>query len=222
MSIFDLISDSIKDDHILLPVEPVENICAVTGELRPCIPRKKLFGSNFISYHIFNSPLSDFVGTNVFQTLKYRPERASSWVVTPKIFTKLKRIEVRPLVLYGVNSQRWSGYVTTSYKKHGAIGNVINNSKFGVWKFDDLLIDCSDSEKVLGWYNKLNYFLHKGLSRPVLESGQLNQWGAKQAGIEVCRNFLYWIKDKKTDPLYKFLCYLLPSQEEIKNENKSN
>lgn len=218
---FDLIAESIRDEWVKLPCEPVEGTCAVTGRTRMlCIPIKKAISGNFVGWNELADPNSDLVGITAYQTLKFRPERSSSWVVSKEDgFRKLRRVEVRPLVLDGVDSQEWSGFVTTSYKKHGAFRSTVNNSRYGVWRFDDMRVDCSNIEKVKQWWDILNGYIHKGISRNCLERGDIDQWAVKKVGPLECYNFTKWANPRSTNPLYRFLCYLLPSQEEIKNES---
>jgi hypothetical protein len=217
---FDLIAESIRDEWIDLPVEPVMNVCAITGaEDVPCVPANKLFSGNFVGYNELAVPESKYVSVNAYQALKYRPQRGSSWIVSREYgFQRLRRIEVRPYILKGIDSKCWSAYVTTSYKKHGAFRGTINTENFGIWRFDDIHIDCSDSVLVNDWYNTLNTYLHFGINRIVLETAVLTPWAIKHVGIVECFRFMKWAKYKYKSALYQFLCYLLPSQEEIKNE----
>lgn len=223
MSAFNLIADAIRDEWIPLPCEPVEGTCAVTGRTNvPCVPMKKSISSNFVGWNELAAPWTGLVSVAAYQALKYKPERTSSWLVSKEHgFQKLRRIEVRPFVLNGVNSNEWCGYVTTSYKKHGAFRGVINRSQYGIWRFDDVLVDCSESVKIKEWWEKLDRFIRLGISRTCLELGDIDQWAIKNAGLLECYNFMKWSQDKNRDPLYKFLCYLLPSKAEIKEEVKS-
>lgn len=220
MNVFDLIAESVRDEWKELPCNPVYETCAVTGlDNVQCVPANKCFSGTFVGYNELACPDSGWVSVNAYQALKYKPERASSWIVSKEHgFRKLRRIEVRPYVLKGIDSECWAGYVTTSYKKHGAFRGTINNRRYGVWRFDDIHIDCSDGKKVNDWYNILNGYLHAGISRPVLESVMLSPWSAKKAGVRECASFIDWASDKYKSALYQFICYLLPSQEEIKNE----
>jgi len=216
MNIYKLISDSIKDIHIELPAEPVEETCSVTGENTFCIPRKKLFSSNFTEQPKLQCPGSQFVSIEAYQSLKYKKERMSSWIATKDKFTPLKRLDVRPLVLSGTGSDIWAGWVTTSYKKHGAFRARINTVGQVIWAFDEMLVDCSDIKDVNNIYNQLVMYLKKGFSRTTLETLTCPGFVILRAGLQQWLEVEAWAKPLYKSNLYKFLCYLLPSQDELK------
>lgn len=222
MNIYKLISDSIKDIHVPLPVEPIQSVCAVTGENCLCVPRKKLFSSNFTEQPNLQCPDSQFVGIEAYQTLKYKKTRMSSWIATKGQFQLLKRIDVRPLVLSGTDLDLWAGWVTTTYKKHGATRARLNYAGQTVWAFDEKLIDCSDAEKVKRVYNQLVTYLKKGFSRTSLETLQCPGFVIMRAGLKEWLGLEAWAKPLYKSNLYKFLCYLLPSQDELKAEGWEN
>lgn len=217
-NIFTLISGVIKDEWIELPTKPAMGICAVTGKKTLCIPRGKLMSSNFTAQPILSCPSSNFISIEAYQTLKYRPERMSSWIVSKKEFKKLKRVDIRPFVLNGVQEKTWAGYVTTSYKKHGALKAVINHGRRAIWAFDEALVDCSDKEKVNSWYNRLVAELKKGFGRTTLETLYCPPYILRKVGMIKWIEFETWAKSKYKSNLYKFLCYLLPSQAELKEQ----
>lgn len=219
MNIFELISNTIKKEWIDLPSEPIVKICAVTGKKTLCVPRKNLMSSGFTDQRVLSCPTSDFISIEAYQTMKYQLERKSSWIVIEKKFKRLKRIDIRPYVLNGVQGKIWAGYVTTSYKKHGALKAVINHSK-AIWAFDEALVDCSNKEKVNNWYNHLVVEFKKGFGRTILETLHCPPYILKRIGLMEWQQFEKWAKPKYKSSLYKFLCYLLPSQAELKKQKK--
>jgi len=208
--------------HIDLPSEPVEWTCSITGEKTLCIPRKCLFSSNFTEQPKLQCPESQFVSVKAYQALKYKKERMSSWIATKDKFTLLKRLDVRPLVLSGTGSELWAGWVTTSYKKHGAFRTRINTACQAMWAFDEMLIDCSDLEKVNNIYNQLVVYLKKGFSRTTLETLTCPGFVIIRTGLKEWLELEHWAKPIYKSNLYKFLCYLLPSQDELKAEGWEN
>jgi hypothetical protein len=131
------------------------------------------------------------------------------WVEINKAF-------VRGKVLNGSGSRPWAGWVTTSYKKHGSLRSPVNKYPFGVWGFDEYIVDCSDKEKVNEWWNRLRKAQDSGLGRTTLENVQMPVAMLAKADMGAWLEFRQWACDKKDSALYKFLCYLLLSQEELK------
>jgi hypothetical protein len=152
--------------------------------------------------------------------LSYKWERMSCWLCDGVTFDRLQRTDFRPLILNGVDRDLWTAYITTSYKKHGALNASVNNKSFGVWRFENLTVDASDKAKVNDWYNTLNEYLHIGFGRTVLESLDCSPFVMQKYGVDKWIKFQSWAKDKYQSPLYQLLCYILPSQEEIKAEKK--
>lgn len=216
MNIYKLISDSIKDIHVPLPSEPTQSVCAVTGENCLCVPRKKLFSSKFTEQSNLNCPESQFVGIDAYQAVKYKKTRMSSWITDGHEFRLLKRIDIRPLVLSGTGADLWAGWITTSYKKHGSFRAVLNSAGRAVWAFDELLVDCSDNKKVNEIYNQLVIYLKKGFSRTTLETLTCPGFVIMRAGLLEWLALEKWAKPIYKSNLYKLLCYLLPSQAELK------
>ena len=216
MNIYKLISDAIKDLRAPLPVEPKQAICAVTGKDCLCVPRKKLFSPKFTEQPNLICPKSQFVSIDVYQAIKYKKTRMSSWLAVPGEFRLLKRIDVRLLVLSGVNSDVWAGWVTTTYKKHGTTRARLNHIGQAIWAFDETLVDCSNNEKVNEIYNQLVVYLKKGFSRTSLETLSCPGFVIMRAGLQEWLELGKWAKPLYKSNLYKFLCYLLPSQIELK------
>jgi len=207
--------DSEKNDISKFKIYP-NCQCAVTGSMTDCIERKKLLGGSFTTQSTLAFPGSDYVSLNAFYALKYRPERGSSWIVSEKEFKKLSRVEIRPLVLRHPGFKTWSGYATTSYKKHGSVLSPVNNERRAVWVFETLIVDCSDNEKVNEIYNKLCEYQLKGFGRTIFESCEIPSYLIAKLGLQEWLEFESWARPIFKSNLYQFLCYLLPSQAELK------
>jgi len=211
-------------ERVPLPQEPVHGTCAVTGREGPCIRRKDAIGGNFTTQGIFAAPNSDLVGVETYQALKWKWQRMSSWICDGRQFVKLRRPDVRRAVLEGPEGffdsppERWAAYCTTSYKKHGILVARVNAyPRSALWAFDDVLVDCSDGAAVRAMYTRLCGYLESGIGRPALESRHPNVATIKRSGISTWLDFEKWSADKWRSPLYRFVCYLLPSIEERKN-----
>ncbi len=212
-----LISSAIE--HSDLPAKPEEGVCAITGETCLCLPRKALLGKSFTNIDLLSRPDSEVVGIDAYQALKYKWERMNSWICDGKTFKRLDRVGVRKEVFAEELPGVWIGYATTSYKKHGALRTPINTGKSRRWLFELDIVDCSDMELVLDWWNRLNAYLCLGIGRSSLESGNASPYIIKSVGLDLWIDFYQWSAGKTGSPLYRFLCYLLPSQKELKNEN---
>lgn len=217
--IYDAIGIQPDEDGVLGKTE--KGICCITGQESDCIDRKHLLSRSFTEQHLLKSPESQLVSVAAYTVLKYKDERMSSWICDGKSFTKLDRKEVRKLVIGGVESNRWAGYITTSYKKHGAMRAPLNSGNRQVWLFEMLVVDCGDREKLAEWWMALNVYLRKGIGRQSMESLDVPPFVMKKIGIPVWTEFHSWAKEKFESPLYRLLCYLLPSQEELKEEGWS-
>lgn len=201
-----------------LPCEPVEGICVVTGVYGPSVPRKELFGKSFTNLDLLARPDSDMVGIEAYQALKHPSERKNSWFCDGKTFRKLTRIEVREMVFAESLPERWIGYATTSYKKHGALRTPINTGNSRLWLFEMRVVDCTDMKKVKAWWSTLNTYLRLGFGRSILETLDCPPYLIQKIGLGHWLGLHSWARDKYQSGLYQFLCYLLPSQEELKNE----
>jgi hypothetical protein len=217
-----LIAKAIKKlpDCSEMPQKTEFGICCVTGQESETIPRSELFGKSFTNIDILKAPDSDRISVDAYLALSYKWERMSCWLCDGITFDRLQRIDFRPLILNGVNRDLWTAYITTSYKKHGALNAPVNNKPFGVWRFENLTVDASDKAKVNDWYNILNKYLHVGFGRTALESLDCSPFVMQKYGVDKWIKFQTWAKDKYQSPLYQMLCYILPSQEEIKIEPK--
>jgi len=213
MNIMSAIAQNIE--HIELPEEPTEGICAVTGLSGQCIQKKHLLKSTFANWDLIKAPQSEHVSIDAYQAMKYPYTRKSSWIVTPDSFKRLHKKDVIPLVLEGVKDDVWAGYVTTSYKKHGSLMTPVNSGGRAVWRFEMLNVDCSDLVKVNEWYGRLLEYLKAGIWRTFLESGDVAPGLVKKVGIQTYLDFKNWTGDKYNSGLYRFLCYLLPSKDDL-------
>ena len=207
-----------ENDKAILPVEPTLNVCCVTGETTFCIPRRELLKSSFTNHDVLAAPQSDFVGIDAFYSLKYKPERQRSWYVDEKELQILYRQDVRRKLINGIYGETWSGYATTSNKKHGALFTKVNTGSQAIWRFEMKNIDCSDHQRLMSIWNRLNSELRSGIVRPVLESLRCSPFLIAKIGIKRWLSFKEWAMPLYQGNLYQFLCYLLPSQKELKCE----
>ena len=214
-----------------LPKTPVTAICAVTGQECLCLPRQEVLGKTFTNHDLIAAPESKFVGVDVFWAWEYgyktaedkkrdkRPERMSSWFCDGKTFKELDRSGVREKVFQNEMPAIWIGYATTSYKKHGSLRAKINTGTNRFWLFEERQVDCSDMEKVKEWWDVLNAALRAGIGRSVMESLDCPPYVIGKVGLKTWMEFEQWARPRYLSALYAFLCYLLPSQEELKHEN---
>lgn len=193
-------------------------VCAITGQHGKTLHRKLLLGKSFCDGERLLAPDSDRVSLDAYIALKYKWERMSSWVCNGVVFKKLNRVEVRNAVLSNAETQSWAGYATTSYKKHGALRAPINQNGKNVWLFETRIVDCTDAQLLNDWWAHLNIALRAGVGRSVLESLDCPSFLIRKVGLKTWMDFETWAKPKSKSALYAFLCYLLPSQEELKNE----
>lgn len=141
----------------------------------------------------------------------------SSWIVSVEHgFRRLTRAGVRAAVLGDTPAAPWAGYATTSYKKHGAILAPVNGPGRAVWQWDDIRVDCSNTAEVHAVWARLRAAQDMGLTRPVIETLECPAWLAARVGLARWLAFEAWARQRYASPLYRFLAYLLPSQEELK------
>lgn len=233
MHAVDLIAATLTDEKKYpVPGSPERGICCVTGEETMTIPRRKLFGSSFMDANLLAAPDSDRVGLNAWYAMQFgeaginpdgtrkkrrkKPEMQACWWTDGRVFRVVGKAEIRRMVLGGAPSTPWAGWVTTSYKKHGALRAPVNPSPYGVWGFDDLLVDCSDIETVRVWWHVLRQAQDAGIGRAYIEAAKMPPVLAARVGIVTWMRFEQWARERYQSPLYRFLAYLLPSQAEIK------
>lgn len=222
MTLFDLYSRAITAEHEALPCEPFENVCCVSGIKTLCIPKKYAVGSTFTNVDALACPDSKWISVEAYQTIKHKWNRMSSWLLTDNEFKRLKvKKDIRELVLQGVDASQWAGYITTSYKKYGCFKAVLNHGNRAIWGFENLRVDCSNRKIVNGWYDIILSALKSGIWRSIIESCDCPAGLIIKIGHERWLDFYEWAKTKYQSPLYQFLCYLLPSQEELKNESET-
>lgn len=208
-------------DYPIMGLQLSHGICAVTGIESQCVPRKSLLGKSFCDGETLVAPSSDMVSIDAYIALKYKWERMSSWTCNEDEFKKLTRIEVRATVFACKHKLPWCGYVTTSYKKHGALRAPINylNGQ-NKWLFESRIVNCSDNAKMLQWWDILNIALKLGISRSIMESLSCPFIVMQKIGLTKWIEFETWARSKINNSLYAFLVYLLPSQEELKDEKR--
>jgi hypothetical protein len=202
------------------PGNPVEAVCAVTGQTASCYPRKTILGASFTNLDLLKAPDSAYISEDAWIALSCKWERMSSWFCDGVHFARLERKDVRDMVIAGTYPDIWTAYATTSYKKHGSLWSTVNAGRAAVWRFESLSVDCSDHALLIDWWGILNTAFRAGIGRHVM--GTLTPISATFAfaGIQAWMDFHAWAKPRYMSPLYQFLCYLLPSLEELKNDAK--
>jgi hypothetical protein len=143
----------------------------------------------------------------------------SLWWCDGVEFRRLTRQTAREMVVDGAPSGRpWAGYITTSYKKHGSMRTAVNAGTKAVWLFENTLVDCSDRPRLHSWWETMRQAQRDGIGRQSMET--LDIPAGILAQIDQCTwlNYRRWAADKIRAPLYQLLCYLLPSQEELRAE----
>lgn len=231
MTIFDLIANSAK---IPMPEgETADGICCFTGLRCPTLPRKDVLDKTFNKHEFLLAPDSDRVGVNVVRALSLKEERMSCWIATtrkfyavgestPKNPKDLTRAQAREMVINGVDFDGpWSGYWTTSYKKHGAYVSPVNHSgRFGFWGFESMTVDCRDNRKVRDIFDFLMGLKVAGMMEVEMRTLDFSRKTCETFTIaqllEVRRKLVPLAKD----PLFEFLMYLLLSAKEIKDLGK--
>lgn len=209
-----------------LPEADTQGVCCVLGTSEPTIAREHAIRPSFTNLDLLAAPASDRVSVRAWRVLTHSepaaegkkrdtfPLMQSSWLCDGAELLRLDRRAVRDKVLAGVDRHRWSGYVTTSYKKHGSLRAPVNTIGAQRWLFELDIVDCTDRHKVADWWERLRSARVAGIPRPVIES--------LDCGLPLMAKHLWWptfeawARDKVRSPLYRFLTYLLPSEEEIR------
>lgn len=212
------------------PCRPEPHVCAVTGQMCACLPWDEVIGDNFTDAQRLAAPDSPWVSVDVWQAWMHgfrtgedkkrdkRPERMSSWFVTPERFEMLDRQGVREKVLAVDLPPLWAGYATTSYKKHGSLVAPINGLGRRVWAFEQRLVDLSDYRDAMRLWGELNRMLRLGFWRSILETLDCPTHIVRDHGWREWLQFVEYAEPRHLSGQYAFLCYLLPSQEELKAE----
>lgn len=227
MSAVELISRALP---VIEPPElPEPGLCCVTGDSGPTISRSYAILPSFTGLDLLRAPQSDRVGISAWRVLTYtvphhdptkkrdlRPLQQSAWLCDGKELSLLDRQTVRKYVLAGVQAESWCGYVTTSYKKHGALLAPVNRPGQQRWQFELLTIDCSDRVAVADYWSRLRVAQDAGIARPLIESLDISPGYMGKIGWRLWRDFEAWARPRMLSGLYRFMTYLLPSQEELR------
>ena len=214
-----------EPEEITSPVE--DGVCCLTGEECLTIPRKDLLTSSFTRLDLLERPDSDRIGIDVWDAWTwgwreagkkrdYRPERMSAWCATESGLTLLSRQDIRRLAIDGPMEEMSCIFATTTYKKHGTLIAPVNPPGQLQVGWDDEVVGLSHGETVCDWWIRLRGMQDAGWVRPVLESLEPSLHQFRKLGAEQWTAFEYWARGRYQSPLYRFLCYLLPSQEELK------
>lgn len=195
-------------------------ICCLLGESLPCVPRKDVLGPSFTDGEVLRAPRSQWISVAAAVALSYRPERASSWVCDGVTFTKLDRAGVRDAVLGDPPLRPWAGYATTSYHKHGSLRAPVNAPGQCVWLFESRLVDMSDRDNMAMTWARLREARMLGVPRSCIEAVVPPGNVSVTPGLPWWMRFEQWARPVHKSALYAFLCYLLPSQEEVKLEKQ--
>lgn len=200
------------------PPEPAsDGVCCLLGMREPCIARKHAIKPSFTNLDFLRAPDSDCVSVRAWRVMTEPAQRQSSWICDAQGFRKIDRLGVRRLVIDEPPTAPWSGYATTSYKKHGALRAPLNHGDSRRWLFELDIVDCSDSAKVADWWERLRSTRVAGIPRPVIETLDCSvHLMSKHAAL--WREFEAWARPKVNAPLFRFLVYLLPSEEEIRGK----
>lgn len=214
------------------PETPTDGVCCVLGTREPCIDRKHAIKPSFTNLDLLRSPDSDSVSVRAWRVLTHSVDAAegkkratfplmqSAWIVGESL-QLLDRQGVRRCVIEGMRPLgQWAGYVTTSYKKHGCLRAPVNRNGCARWLFELDVVDCTDQAKVLEWWNILRHARVSGIPRPVIETLDCSLH-LMSKHLALWLEFERWARSKVSSPLYRFLCYLLPSEEEIKCDTSS-
>lgn len=199
-----------------LPEDPQEGVCCITGRKTETIARKHVIKTSFTNLDLLRAPESDRASVAAYRVMGAPKTRQSSWLVTSNSLRFLDRVGVRDCVIGGVMDPAWAGYATTSYKKHGSLLAPVNVGNQCTWLFETLPVDCSDREQVMDYWRRLRHAQDNGISRPLIESLDIAVGYISKIGWRFWKDFYDWAHPRQSSPLYQFLTYLLPSQEELK------
>lgn len=198
-----------------------DGICAVTGQDGPCLPRSACIPVTNCDQPWFAAPGSNLVSVDVFVAWNYgyrktggkrdvRPERQKCWWTDGKTFDEIDRDRIRAMVFNGSPRTPWAAWVTTSYKKHGSIRARVNHRPFGLWAFEERLVDCSNRDEILAWWEQIRGAHISGIGRQAIETLQLPGY-LKPADLPAWLTFEKWARPRYQSALFAFLCYLLPA-----------
>lgn len=210
------------------PDEPAEGLCCVLGTTEPTVARKHAIKPSFTNLDLLRAPDSDRVSVRAWSVMTYMTEPGegkkrggqpliqSAWIVTRDELRYLNRLDVRRLVIEGtMPAGPWAAYATTSYKKHGSLRAPVNTGGARRWLFELDVVDCSNRERVGTWWSRLHEARVAGIPRSVLETLDIGL-PLLRKHMRLWREFELWARSAYRSRLYRFLCYLLPGQEELK------
>lgn len=209
------------------PQAPANGVCCVLATHEPSIERGQAIKPSFTNLDLLRAPQSDRVSVRAWRVLTHAvpaaegkkrdtfPLMQSSWICDGQSVIYLNRQAVRSLVLEGVTASQWCGYVTISYKKHGALRAPVNIGGAQRWLFETGIVDCSDRAKVGEWWERLRTTREAGIPRPVIETLDISV-PLFSKYRELWQAFEPWARSKLHSPLFRFLVYLLPGEEELK------
>lgn len=200
------------------PEDTKPGLCCVTGAETDTIRRQHGIKPTFTNLDLLRAPNSDRIGIPAWRALTEPAERKSSWICDGQEFHKLIRTDVRALVLDGVQAPVWCGYATTSYKKHGVLNAPVNSGGTQRWLFEMVVADCSNRARVTEYWERMRAAQDAGIHRPVIEALDAGPWLIGKVGASVWCEFETWARPRMHSPLYRFIAYLLPSKEEMKEQ----
>lgn len=200
----------------------------MTGLRGLCVPRKHGLPSSYTDQAAMAAPHSQWIGVDVYWAFHFTrinpksgkpacPERTSCWWTDGREFRIMARADIRAIILDGSPSTPWAMWVTTSYKKHGSIRSPVNAPPRGAIGFDELRVDAMDDKKVMEWWEIMTTAQMDGIGRRMQEEVSCPPGLLKKVGLGPWMKFKKWAYIRRNDPLYRLLCYLLPSQEDLKN-----
>ena len=232
MTAIDLIAAALPPETP--PESPVEGICCVTGAKCMTVARKYAIQDSFTGRDLFRAPASGRVGIAAWRVLTYTvphpdpakkrdlcPLRQSHWLCDGLSVALMDRHRARVAVIDGVDVEHWAGYVTMSYKKHGALLAPVNSGGRQVWLWETRLVDCSDRSAVDLMWGRLRAAQDAGIPRPLIEKLDIAPVYMAKIGWRVWRDFETWARPRRLSPLYQFLTYLLPSIEDLRNAREN-
>lgn len=190
-------------------------VCCLTGDKCMTIPRSDIITRAFTAQSLFCAPQSDRIGIDAALALSYKWERMSCWFVTKNEFRCIQKNGVREIILgQRYPAEPWAGYVTTSYKKHGALTTPANMDTRRIWGFDEETVDLTDYTAVTAIYERLLECKKRHL--PQLLMTHLTLDYVAPENIIFVSDFINWARSLYKSRLYQFLIWLLPPASEVK------
>lgn len=216
MHAVNLIAKALKQSKENIVIQ--NDVCCLLGIETECVKRDLVLTPSFTNWDLLKAPSSQYISFDAYVALSYKWERMSSWWCDGESFVRLDRRGVREKVFELHQRALWCGYATTSFKKHGALWTPVCKNGKRIWRFENINVDISDSDNVKALWNELNDILRHGIPRPALATLDISPGLIRKAGYALYTKFISWARPIFHTPLYQFLVYLLPSQEELKKE----